>query len=138
MYGKMQVSGLTEFIPFICTSAIWGQILFVCLFFNFSHPPGLFSIHCRGGDCRRSAGSQASCPFWEPSVTFGGLKSLMAVTSLFGRRHSISHRGVGSPVGCSPWGRRRGRHDGATKQQQQRAYDCKNITVSSARPQLHL
>ena len=23
-------SGLTEFIPFICTSAIWGQILFSC------------------------------------------------------------------------------------------------------------
>ena len=27
MYGKMQASGLTEFISFICTSAIWGQIL---------------------------------------------------------------------------------------------------------------
>ena len=27
MYGKMQASGLTEFIPFTCTSALWGQIL---------------------------------------------------------------------------------------------------------------
>ena len=24
MYGKMQASGLTELILFICTSAIWG------------------------------------------------------------------------------------------------------------------
>ena len=27
MYGKMQESGLTEIIPFICTSAIWASIL---------------------------------------------------------------------------------------------------------------
>ena len=25
IYGKMQSSGLTEIIPFICTSPIWGQ-----------------------------------------------------------------------------------------------------------------
>ena len=25
VYGKMQESGLTEIIPFICTSAIWGR-----------------------------------------------------------------------------------------------------------------
>ena len=25
MYGKMQESGLTEIIPLICTSALWGQ-----------------------------------------------------------------------------------------------------------------
>ena len=25
MYGKMQESGLTEIIPFICTSALWSQ-----------------------------------------------------------------------------------------------------------------
>ena len=29
MYGKMQESGLTEIIPFICISAIWGQRLLV-------------------------------------------------------------------------------------------------------------
>ena len=32
MYGKMQASGLTKFIPFICISVVWGQILFLdCL-----------------------------------------------------------------------------------------------------------
>ena len=25
MYGKMQESGLTEIIPLMCTSALWGQ-----------------------------------------------------------------------------------------------------------------
>ena len=29
MYGKMQASRLTEFIPFIFTSAIWGQTCFL-------------------------------------------------------------------------------------------------------------
>ena len=29
MCGKMQSSGLTEFIPFICTSALWGQSCFL-------------------------------------------------------------------------------------------------------------
>ena len=29
MYGKMQASGLTEFTPFTCTSAIWGQSCFL-------------------------------------------------------------------------------------------------------------
>ena len=32
MYGKMQESGITEIIPLICTSAIWGQHPL------FSHP----------------------------------------------------------------------------------------------------
>ena len=29
IYEKMQASGLTEFIPFICVSAIWGQPCFL-------------------------------------------------------------------------------------------------------------
>ena len=30
--GKIVASGLTEFIPFVCTPAIWGHILFLdCL-----------------------------------------------------------------------------------------------------------
>ena len=34
----MQASGLTEFIPFICTSAIWSQTMFFFFFFfYFSH-----------------------------------------------------------------------------------------------------
>ena len=28
-YGRMQASGLTEFIPSTSTSAVWGQILFL-------------------------------------------------------------------------------------------------------------
>ena len=32
VYGKIQESGLTEIIPLICTSAIWGQ------YPVFSHP----------------------------------------------------------------------------------------------------
>ena len=31
MYGKMQASGLTESIPFVHASALWGQTLFPCL-----------------------------------------------------------------------------------------------------------
>ena len=31
MYGKSQASRLPEFIPFISTSALWGQILSPCL-----------------------------------------------------------------------------------------------------------
>ena len=34
-YGKMQASVLTKFIPFICTSSIWGQSCSPC----FLHPP---------------------------------------------------------------------------------------------------
>ena len=73
MYGKMQISVLTEFIPFICLSAIWGQhpeiwfftslvpgsqlgvvaaysclrycVLFVCLFFFFPEHPLGSEIH---------------------------------------------------------------------------------------------
>ena len=29
MYGKTQASGLTEFIPIKCTSALWGQSGFI-------------------------------------------------------------------------------------------------------------
>ena len=45
MYGKMQASRLTEFIPFICTSTIWGQILFQNVYILNS----LFTL--RGGRC---------------------------------------------------------------------------------------
>ena len=37
----MQVSGLTEIIPFICISAAWGQHAVICLFTSF------FLAHCR-------------------------------------------------------------------------------------------
>ena len=40
MYGKIQEPGLTEIIPFICISAIWGQ------YPAFLHPE-FFRAHCR-------------------------------------------------------------------------------------------
>ena len=71
-YGNIQASGLTEFISFICTSAIWGQS---CLLVHLAscNPPApqqsLWGV---------AVGSQ----FGEPTFTFGGQKSLMAVTFL--------------------------------------------------------
>ena len=41
MYGKMQEFRLTEIIPLICTSALWGQHPV------FSHPGFLRVHHCR-------------------------------------------------------------------------------------------
>ena len=85
MFGKMQASGLTEFILFIITSAIWGQSCFlVHLVLAF---PQLLSYHRVfvgvGGVVvvvvvvvMTSSGS----PFGEPSFTPGQQKSLMAVT----------------------------------------------------------
>ena len=74
MYGKMEASGLTEFIPFLRTSALWDQSCFLVHFVSCilaapqQSPLGVAA----------SAGSQ----FWEPSFTFGGQKLLMAVTFL--------------------------------------------------------
>ena len=71
--GRHKPLGLTDFIPFICNSAI-RAILFPCSPW-FLRPPApqqsLWGLVA-------SAGSQ----FWEPSFTFGGQKSLMAVTFL--------------------------------------------------------
>ena len=81
MYGKMKESGLTELIPFICISAIWG--LYPFFFFNFV--ASLVTVGSGGSwqllDCRHCS------PFWGPSRlrnSFGGqnLKP-MPVTSLF-------------------------------------------------------
>ena len=67
MYGKMQESGLTEIIPFICISAIWGQRLLV------------FSAHLREqpqpDSCRITGVLFPGCP--------GELESLMIVKFLF-------------------------------------------------------
>ena len=66
MYGKMQASGPTKFIPFKCTSATWGWILFLvhlkegrCLLLAFLPQP-------RAPLCGEaaSAGSQALCSIW--------------------------------------------------------------------------
>ena len=83
----MQASGLTEFIPFICTSATWGQSCFldhlkewhIC----YLHSPSSSAITM---GVAASTGSQ----FWEPSFTFEGQRSLMALTFFvywYGRRY---------------------------------------------------
>ena len=79
MYGKMQASGLTGFIPFICSSAIWGQPCFPVHLkkqqMAASCIPQLLSCHHGGWQYPLDQ-------FWEPSFTTGDQKSLMAVTFL--------------------------------------------------------
>ena len=80
-YGKMHASRLAEFIPFICTSALCGQSCFLVHLASCISPAPQQSLL----RVAALAGSQ----FWEPSFTFGGQKSLMAVTFLvdeYGRR----------------------------------------------------
>ena len=69
----MLASGLTEFIPFICTSAIWANL--VSLFTFLLAFPQLLSSHC---GVAAATGSQ----YWEPLFTSGAQESLMAVTFL--------------------------------------------------------
>ena len=76
MYGKMQASGLTVFTYFLCTSAIWGQSCFL-VHLASGIPPVPQQSSWRGVGAA-SAGLQ----FEEPSFTFGGQKSLIAVTFL--------------------------------------------------------
>ena len=89
--GRCNPSELTELTPFICTSAIWSQILFPCSPYGladmadgcFLHFLEVLSSHCGGW-------WHLLDQFWEPLLTFGGQKSLMAVTFLvywFGRRY---------------------------------------------------
>lgn len=80
VYGKMQISGLTEVFPFICTSALWDQIPQSCFLsvhiFNSSFtercgrrllllltsstpPPPRSLVITVGGGAAASSGSQA-------------------------------------------------------------------------------
>ena len=80
MYGKIQVSGLTEFSPFICTSAIWGQILAdlvmmtSCIPTPHPHPSGSSALTL---GMAASAGSQTCSllgvliPIWRPQIIDG-------------------------------------------------------------------
>ena len=50
MCGKMQASGLTEIIPFICIPAFWGQVPFLVHLKEWQMatsglPPKFFSSH---------------------------------------------------------------------------------------------
>ena len=78
----MEASGLTEFIPFIYISAIWGQILFPCS--PEGVPDGCFLNSLHPSTSAISVGVEAfgGLQFGELSFTFGGQKSLMAVTFL--------------------------------------------------------
>ena len=108
LYGKMQVSGLPELFPFICTPAIWDQIPQSCCLsvhiFNSSHrkgwqktaafahiqqcPPLPFAPlqapqqSLWGARQQYLLDHRHRFPFWEFSFMFRGLKSLMAVTFL--------------------------------------------------------
>ena len=73
MYGKMQAAGLTEFIPFICTSAIWSNP--VSLFTLLLASPQLLSNYCGGW-------LHPLDQFLESSFIFGGKKLLIAVAFL--------------------------------------------------------
>ena len=92
MYGKVQESGLTEIIPFICISPIGGQYLVFIHILSSSE----FTI---GSGCSLMAvGSLVLFSFLgllrAQKFTFGGLQLLMTVTSLFAnlaRKYSISH-----------------------------------------------
>ena len=92
VYGKMQTSGLSEFIPFIGTSAARGQICFQMLYIlnSFFTTRGgrcdgwlLLASHLFTPPAIAMVGGGGICwMFWEPSFTLGGLKSLTAVTYL--------------------------------------------------------
>ena len=81
MSEKMQESGFTEIIPFICISAIWGQYPVI---FHFLNTSGLLI----GSGCGLTADrSQVLFSFLgalrAQKFTFGGQESLMAVACLF-------------------------------------------------------
>ena len=78
MYGKIQASGLTEFILFICTSATWWGANPISLFALFLAFPPLLSSHC--GDWQHALDCSFGCPhsllealihFWRPEITDG-------------------------------------------------------------------
>ena len=87
MYGNMQESGLTEIIPFICTSVIWAIIL---CFHSLGSPtaPG----RALQGSLQRMA-AESGCYMagilflpespQNSSAHVGRLQSLMTVASLF-------------------------------------------------------
>ena len=74
-YVRADVSPWAHRIPsFICTSAVWGQSCFLIHLASCIPPAPQQSLWGVAG----SAGLQ----FWGPSFTFGGQKSLVAVTFL--------------------------------------------------------
>ena len=79
----MQASGLREFIPFICTSAIWSQSCFSVHLKEW--PNWQMAASCIPPTPQQSpwgVAASTGSQFWEPSFTFGDQKSMMAVTFL--------------------------------------------------------
>ena len=70
MYGKIQVSGLTKFIPFISYAPQLSETKNVCLFTLLLASLQLLSNHHGVVMVAALAGSQ----FWEPLFTFGDQK----------------------------------------------------------------
>ena len=94
----MQASGLIEFIPFIRTSAIWSQILFLfCVFFFFliSHisllplNTHLFSSHCGGGRICWVTVWGALIPVWRPEVADGCDISCLVIWQDMSSLHTV-------------------------------------------------
>ena len=109
MYGKIQASGLTEFFPFISTSATWGQILFPdCLYPNSLFRCGgwlLFpSLQLLGSHCgvwQHLLDCRNHIPFLEPLLTFLAnliYKELFHFTPELGRSPGEES---GNPLQCS-------------------------------------
>ena len=70
---------ISEFIPSICTSALWGQILFPC------SPEGVAGGYFLPSPPQQTLWGVAAfvgSQFGEPTFTFVGQKSLMAMTFL--------------------------------------------------------
>jgi len=78
MYGKMQASGLTDFIPFTCTSGAKYCFLVHLKEWQMAAPCIPPTPQRSPWEVAASIGSQ----FWEPSFTFGGQKLMVAVTFL--------------------------------------------------------
>ena len=84
MYGKMQASGLTEFIPFICISPIWGQSHF------FVHPAS-----CIATAPQRSPQVVAASAEW---ISFGSPHSHFLPGNSHGQKSLAGYIGWGRKV----------------------------------------
>ena len=83
MYWKRQASGLTEFTPFMCTSAIWGQSCFLVHLVSCI-PPAPLNHHGRGGvSIHWIAVWAAFNHIWRPGNT-NGCDSVDAIVMITG------------------------------------------------------
>ena len=81
IYGKMQESGFTKIIPFICISAILGPVY--CDFHILSSLGLTIGNGCSLSAARLQVLFSFLSALRAQDFTFEGLESLMTVTSLF-------------------------------------------------------